>query len=110
MAPAPIVGIVRNVKTNRWHPVFFETESLEDDRKMENVSRYRSKGLSTEGYPSREECVKGARDLASAISRRAACPVLLSLERDITWDGEDFPSMSVYFLIKATTAIPVYRE
>jgi hypothetical protein len=29
---------------------------------------------------------------------------------DITWDGEDFPSIGLYFLIKAATAIPVYRE
>ena len=110
MALAPVVGIVRNVSLNRWHPVYFEPDPLEDERKIENVSHYRSKGLLTEGYPSREERIKGARELASWISKRTACPVLLSLERDITWDGEDFPSIGIYFLIKAATAIPVYRE
>jgi len=110
MALPPIVGILRNVSLNRWHPAHFESDPLEDERKIENVSHYRSKGLSTEGYPSREECIKGARELASWISKHAACPVLLSIERDITWDGEDFPSIGIYFLIKTTTAIPVCHE
>lgn len=110
MALAPIVGIVRNVSSNRWHPVSFEPDPLDDDRKMENVARYQSKVLSTDGYLSREECIKGARELAAWIGEHSACPVLLSIERDITWDVEDFPSIGVYFLIKALTAIPVYRE
>lgn len=77
---------------------------------MENVFRYQSKILSTDGYLSREECIKGAKELAAWIGKHTACPVLLSIEREITWDGEDFPSISVYFLIKAVTATPVYRE
>lgn len=110
MALAPIVGIVRNVSLDRWHPVYFAPDPLEDDRNIENVCRYRSKGLSTDGYLSREECIQGAKELAAWIGKRAACPVLLSIERDITWDGKEFPSIGVYFRIEATTAIPVYRE
>ena len=110
MTLALIVGIVRNVSLNRWHPVYFEPYPLEDDPQIENVSRYRSKGLSTEGCPSREECIKEARELALWISKRTDHPVLLSLERDITWEGQNFPSLDIYFLIKATRAIPVYRE
>lgn len=109
-ALAPVVGILRNIGLNRWHPALFEPEPVEGDRKIENVSRYRSRGYLTEGYPSRQECIEGARELASSIRKHATCPVLLSLERDITWDGEDFPSMGVYFLIKGSTAIPVFRE
>jgi hypothetical protein len=72
------------------YAVYFEPDPLEDDPQIENVSHYRSKGLSTEGYPSREECIKGARELALWISKRTAHSVLLSLERDITWAGHDF--------------------
>lgn len=106
MIVEPVVGILYNEKLNRWHPIYFSEHPLPGDS---DVRRWKSGGHHTEGFPTREEAVVNAEDLADRLtSHSIGGSPKLCLEKDFPWDGEDIPAMVVFFKIDGGAAVPLF--
>ncbi|MGO8792914.1 MAG: hypothetical protein ACLQVL_36765 [Terriglobia bacterium] len=108
MIVEPIVGIIHNVKLNKWHPVYFRESPPPSSDGKESCQRYKSGGHQTEGFATREEGLEGAKKLAEALKPHAIGAIHLALDGDFLWDGEDIPAMVVWFALDGETAKPMF--
>ena len=88
----PIVGMIHNVKENRWHPILFDERPLPGN--PENLIRHKSLGHHTVGFPTR---AKALVNIDEDLIPKCDCPVKKALEKDFPWDGEGVPAMVVFF-------------
>ena len=93
----PIVCLIHNLKLNRWHPVYFRESPAPSDDGTGISVRYKSGGHHTEGFPTREDAIESAKDIAVRLEPSSFGPVRLCLDNDFPWDGEDVPAMVVWF-------------
>lgn len=101
----PVIGIVHNVKANRWHPVYFQRYPMPGGMEQTNLTRYRSGGHHTVGFASREEAVHVAKTgIAPRLRNICAGPVSFALEKDFLWNGDDIPTMVAYFRVEGEIA------
>ncbi len=104
----PIIGLVRNTKANRWHPIYFQRYPMPGGTEQTNLTRYRSGGHHTAGFTSREEAVRVARTgIAPRLRNICAGPVRFSLDTDFLWNGEDIPTVVAFFRVEGETAKPL---
>jgi hypothetical protein len=104
----PIVGLIHNVKLDRWHPVYFSENPLPGDVQIEGAKRYKSGGHHTEGFPTRDEALSNAKGLAERLREHSIGATHTALEKDFPWDGEDIPAMVIFFNIDGENATPLF--
>jgi len=91
----PIVAILHNTKTNRYHPVFFAESPLPGPHYDGKPIRHKSKMHHTTGLDTREEALVY---IDSSPTIKEHMPNLKKcLDTDIEWDGEGIPAMSYIF-------------
>lgn len=103
----PVVALVANTSTNRWHPIYYREAPLPGPASDSKPMRHKSGGHHTEGFATRAEAAASARDLATKIVSTGcwtSCAVCLEPEYDIPWDGQDIPADVAFFAIDGTTA------
>lgn len=91
-----IVSMIHNLKDNRWHPVYFRPAPLPGPD-GEKFGRYRSGGHHTDGFPTRDEALAGAKEIGEKLHAHSGAEVRYSLAADFPWDGEDVPAMTAFF-------------
>lgn len=85
----PIITLLHNSNSGRWHPILFVEYPLPGDAKL---TRHKSKGHHSEGYDTRQAAEQGAEELSARIP---GATLLLS---DVTeWDGSDIPACVRFF-------------
>jgi hypothetical protein len=85
----PVVAMLHNQKTGRWHPILFVGAPLPGGG---GPMRHRSKGHHTDGFDTREEADKTARKMSEKVSG-----LRFLLDLPLAWDGLDIPSMTAFF-------------
>lgn len=89
----PIIALLLNTKTNRWHPIVFVESPLPGPHTPDKPIRHKSKMHHTGGFDTREE--------AEAEAKNEIAPKLeivrLELETVFEWDGNDIPAMTHFF-------------
>ena len=86
-----VIGNLHNLKTDRYHPIVFDSRPLPSDDGSERMTRYKSRGHHTAGFDIREEAIEDCRSLCDKMGS------LDCTEKDFPWDGEDIPAMVVFF-------------
>jgi hypothetical protein len=84
----PIVCLLHNTATDRWHPILFVESPPPGDSK---IIRHKSKGHHTQGFDSQEAANQGAKELAANVHAR------LLLEDVGEWDGTALPAAIRFF-------------
>ncbi len=91
----PIIGMIHNMKLNRWHPVIFLEAPLPGG---DGPSRHKSRLHHTSGFETRELAITSAKgELADRCKAQFFGEIKFSLEKDFPWDGEGVPAMVVFF-------------
>lgn len=94
----PVVAMLRNTKTRRWHPIFFEESALPDPPSPDQPVRHKSGAHHAEGFDTREAALQGAKVLAEALVKEGcAKSCKFALAEDILWDGEAVPASVAFF-------------
>ena len=94
----PVVAMLLNCKTNRWHPIYFRYAPLPGPPTDEKPSRHKSGGHHTEGFDTRQEALDHADLLAKTVYNETGQKPRLALDHNILWDGEDVPAMVAFFI------------
>lgn len=92
-------GILRNMKTGRFHPISFRLAPFPGLADINNdVRRYRSLGHHTDGFVNKDE--------AMAWIAKNPC---IWMDREWDWDGDDVPAMTEYFSDRELTKLQLTR-
>lgn len=107
---SPIVGLLHNVKLNRWHPVVFRESPLPGPPGPDVPVRHKSHGHHTGGFETRNEALASAREMAVELvtTHTAIGKVSLALDADFPWDGEGIPAMVRFFHVEGDKATPMF--
>jgi hypothetical protein len=95
----PIVAMLHNTGTDRYHPILFRESPLPGN--PENLVRHRSSGHHTKGFDTRPEALVSAEELAKRQDAKTC------LAKDFEWDGRDIPAMVVFFKETPDGIIPM---
>lgn len=87
----PIFGMLKNTKANTWHPILFVEAPLPGPPDPGKPVRLKSKGHHTAGFAKREDALAEIADKAPQVEP----PADADTEKDIEWDGDGVPAMSV---------------
>ncbi len=91
----PIIAILYNEKTNRWHPILFKESPLPGSFSEEKPIRHKSHGHHTTGFDTREEALL---DIETSKDITVNCPnIKKCISEDISWDGESMPVIVAFF-------------
>lgn len=93
----PVIALLYNAETNRWHPIIFCESPLPGPPSSDKLVRHKSKGHHTSGFDTRDEAIAEAKQIAEKIKPEAIGPVSLSLENQFEWDGKGIPAMVEFF-------------
>lgn len=94
----PIIGMIHNMKDQRWHPVYFLVNPRPSQELDDPAMRYKSKAHHTGGFATREEAMNvGIPQLVKVVAKAYDEP-RLCLEKDFPWDGEGVPAIVVHFM------------
>jgi hypothetical protein len=96
----PIVAMIHDVKNNRWHPILYVESPLPGPPSDNKPVRHKSKMHHTGGFPTRDEAVKNANELAATVVKQGcweSCKMAIVEGEDIPWDGEDIPADVAFF-------------
>ncbi len=85
----PVVGMLHNTKTNRWHPVIFQESSLPGPHSPSKPVRLKSVGHHTAGFDKREDALRDIEEKSQQMDPKP----LVDVTEDIKWDGESIPAM-----------------
>lgn len=85
----PLIGMLHNTATNRYHPIYFFESPLPGGG---GPIRYKSKGHHTTGYATREEALVDIPKLNEELTKLYG-PVKQLLETDFIWDGTGIPAI-----------------
>lgn len=97
MNPLIIIAILHNQKTTKYHPIIFRHSPLPGGA---DIPRYKSSGHHTNGFVFKEEAVRECFSMAVALTGYYSQQIHTSVIKDIEWDGETTPAMSVLFVLK----------
>jgi len=84
-------GILRNTKTNRFHPIVFRPGPAPSSSPEDDSQRYKSRGHHTEGFDTLDE----------AKSCIAECEDWCDTGVEWEWDGEDIPAIVSWFSVSS---------
>lgn len=100
----PIMAMLENTATRRYHPMVFRESPLPGG--VSSVVRHLSSGHHTEGFDTREEA------LLHCTEKQAALPTIrFALLRDFQWDGVDIPAQVAFFNAdELCSTIDEYRQ
>jgi hypothetical protein len=84
----PIVCMLHNTATHRWHPILFVESPLPGDSKL---IRHKSKGHHTQGFDSQEAANQCAKEWAAQVNAR------LLLDDVGEWNGAEIPAAVRFF-------------
>lgn len=91
----PIVAMLFNQKTNKWHPILFEERPLPGPITKDTPVRHKSFGHHTIGFETREAALH---NIETDESIKNQCPTIKKcLDEDIPWDGNEMPAMVCFF-------------
>lgn len=94
----PIIAMIHNTATDRYHPVIFSESPLPGPDEPEKLVRHKSAGHHTVGFDTREGALANIEsDLAPRMKQHAIGDVRTSLAKDFPWDGEGVPAMVAFF-------------
>lgn len=85
----PVVAMLHNQKTDRWHPILFVGNPLPGG--IEAPMRHKSKGHHMAGFDTREQADVGAREMKEQVKGARMVDTVFE------WDGEDIPAMVHFF-------------
>lgn len=92
----PILAMLCNEKTGRWHPIMFKESPLPGPPSKDKPIRHKSHGHHTIGFDTREEAMEAIDKMIEAA--KDEMPVIKKyLDKDIPWDGEETPVMVRFF-------------
>ena len=98
----PIVAMLHNTDTDRYHPIIFREAPLPGPPSDSTPIRHKSGGHHTAGFDTREEAIKSIHE--------EICPDLLNpklaLSKNFPWDGKHIPAMTIYFGEMAGEVVP----
>lgn len=107
----PIIGMIHNVRDERWHPVVFAEAPLPGPPAADKPVRHKSKMHHTGGFTSREEALASARgDLAQRVGDNSIGPVRFALSHDFPWDGEGIPAVVEMFVESGGEMVPAFAH
>lgn len=86
----PIIAMLHNTETNRYHPIVFVENPMPGPPTPNKPVRHKSKGHHTTGFDTREEALESANKMAKERDMKRC------LDGDIVWDGQSMPA-SVHF-------------
>ena len=89
----PILAIIHNVATDRFHPVVFEENPLPGPPSPDKPVRHKTKMHHTGGFDTREEALAS---IENDLKARLECSNVRT-ETDFEWDGEGIPAMVHFF-------------
>ena len=97
---SPVLAILKDTKTGRFHPVFFDENPLPGTPAITSGPvRYESRSISMHGYALREEALvdverarQALQDMAQATVRTAILP-----DDEIPWDGARDVGLIAFF-------------
>lgn len=92
----PIVALLSNTATGRWHPILFQEAPLPGETAL---VRHKSTRHHTAGFTGREEAEAAAKELSAAVGGAR-----LELAMVFDWDGVGVPAI-VHFFEPATRAV-----
>ncbi len=95
----PVVAILKNDKTGRWHPIVYREAPIPGDV---GPRRWKSKMHHTAGFDDREGALDDAVALCGRLAPMAVGPVHHSLEDDLQWTGEEAIPAEVAFFDLST--------
>lgn len=99
----PIVAMLHNEKTDRYHPILFRESPLPGPHYEGKLIRHKSVGHHTNGFDTREEALK---HIETSKDMKENCPYMKKcLDKDIPWDGEGLPLAVVFFSEDGTKII-----
>jgi hypothetical protein len=107
----PIIAMLHNTDTGRWHPMFFLPAPQPSAGPDDTATRYKSKMHHTAGFPTREEAEANARGkMAEQVGRHFGHfgPTRFCLSKAFPWDGEDIPAMVTFFAETEVEPVPVF--
>ena len=91
----PVVAMLHNQKTDRYHPILFQESPLPGPPSDDKPVRHKSFGHHTTGFDTREEALD---NIETDESIRSECPnITKHLDKDIEWDGEGTPASVCFF-------------
>lgn len=96
----PIVAILHNLKTDRYHPILFDEHPYPGPYSDDKPRRHKSSGHHTRGYDTREAAVEGAKgpEMGARMKEVFGIEPRYSFARDIAWDGDAMPAMTMHFI------------
>lgn len=105
----PVICILHNEKTNRWHPILF-WECPPPSAKLGDCVRWKSKGHHTVGFATRDEAINSAEGGVMAICAsqheiKQGGEVYYDVSHDIAWDGDDMPALTMAFQLSELTKL-----
>jgi hypothetical protein len=90
----PIISLIHNLKTDRYHPVIFEEKPLPGGPDSGAPVRHKSKGHHTEGFDTRELALA---HIENELKVKIPEARVVTDGGDFPWDGEDIPAMVHFF-------------
>ena len=104
----PIVALVHNTATSRWHPILFSESPLPGPDDPAKPVRHRSRGHHTVGFDTREAAVADATAMKEKLKEHSLGEPKLALTKDFEWDGQDVPALTSFFLVDSNNnLVPV---
>jgi hypothetical protein len=94
----PVIAILFNAATKRWHPVVFVQAPLPGPDRPDKPIRHLSRMHHTEGFGTRAEALD---DLTNSLRPRvesiATGRTRVATEVDLVWDGQRTPLLNEFF-------------
>ena len=96
----PIVAMLHNANTGRFHPILFDESPLPGPHSPDKPIRHKSQGHHTKGYDTLELAIEGAKgpEMGARMKEVFGIEPRYALDEVITWHGEDLPTMMAFFV------------
>jgi len=89
----PVIGILHNTSSDRWHPVLFTESPLPGPEELGKPIRHKSRMHHTKGFATRDEAITSAREELAVKVPGAK----FALDADLSWDGDGIPALTIFF-------------
>jgi len=93
----PIIAMLHNTTTDRWHPIVFCEAPLPSCDIGESPVRHKSSGHHTTGFATRDEALAACVAIKAQMQPEAIGDIQECLDKAFPWDGDGVPAMVVFF-------------
>ena len=89
-----LIKMLKNIKDNTYHPIFYFISFFIADEMNDKVKRYKSKGHRTVGFTSRQDALDSIEKEIRIPVREMGYIIHEELDEadDMIWDGEGIPA------------------